>query len=141
MAKTSDPNSATSEWFINLDDNSASLDNTNNSGGFSVFGHVLDPGMNIVDGIASLDIITTNVTMINDFSLRFFGQLPVVGDANFPVIVDRMCINNDGDGACPDVEDMAPGGDGNGDGIPDRDQANVTTIQTLLGTTATFAAE
>lgn len=141
MAKTSDPNSATSEWFINLNDNSASLDNTNNSGGFSVFGRVLDPGMSVVDAIAKLKILQIYVTFINDFTQRYFDQLPVVGDANFPVVVDRMCINNDGDGACPDVEDMAPGGDGNGDGIPDRDQANVTTIQTLLGTTATFAAE
>lgn len=41
MAKTSDPNSATSQFFFNLADNSASLDNTNNSGGFTVFGHVI----------------------------------------------------------------------------------------------------
>ena len=41
MAKTSDPNSATSQFFFNLADNSASLDDTNNSGGFTVFGHVL----------------------------------------------------------------------------------------------------
>ena len=41
MAKTSDPNSATSQFFFNLANNSASLDNTNNSGGFTVFGHVV----------------------------------------------------------------------------------------------------
>src|SRR5207249_9821181 len=41
MAKTSDPNSATSQFFFNLTNNSASLDNTNNSGGFSVFGRVV----------------------------------------------------------------------------------------------------
>jgi cyclophilin family peptidyl-prolyl cis-trans isomerase len=44
MAKTSDPNSANSQFFFNLADNSGSLDNTNNSGGFTVFGHVVrDP--------------------------------------------------------------------------------------------------
>lgn len=47
MAKTSDPNSATSQFFFNLADNSASLDNTNNSGGFTVFGHVV-AGTNIL---------------------------------------------------------------------------------------------
>ena len=40
MAKTSDPNSATSEFFFNLKDNTA-LDATNNSGGFTVFARVI----------------------------------------------------------------------------------------------------
>lgn len=48
MAKTSDPNSATSQFFFNLADNSASLDNTNNSGGFTVFGHVI-AGTNVLN--------------------------------------------------------------------------------------------
>jgi cyclophilin family peptidyl-prolyl cis-trans isomerase len=47
MAKTSDPNSATSQFFFNLTNNSASLDNTNNSGGFTVFGHVVS-GTNVL---------------------------------------------------------------------------------------------
>ncbi len=43
MARISDqPNSATSEWFINLSDNK-SLDTQN--GGFSVFGHILGDGI------------------------------------------------------------------------------------------------
>ena len=41
MAKTSDPDSATSSFFFNLTNNSTSLDSTNNSGGFTVFGHVV----------------------------------------------------------------------------------------------------
>jgi len=41
MAKTSNPNSANSQFFFNLGNNSLSLDNTNNSGGFTVFGHVV----------------------------------------------------------------------------------------------------
>ena len=41
MAKTSDPNSASSQFFFNLGNNSASLDNPSNSGGFTVFGHVV----------------------------------------------------------------------------------------------------
>lgn len=41
MAKLSDPNSASSQFFFNLADNSSQLDNTNNNGGYTVFGHVV----------------------------------------------------------------------------------------------------
>lgn len=52
MAKfEGDPDSATSEWFVNLGDNS-SLDSTN--GGFTVFGVVLGEGMAILDAIDAL---------------------------------------------------------------------------------------
>ncbi len=56
MAKSpGDPNSATSEWFINLANNAANLDNQN--GGFTVFGYVIGSGMTVVDAIASLTIV------------------------------------------------------------------------------------
>ncbi len=55
MAKFSgEPNSATSQWFINLADNGASLDVQ--SGGFTVFGEVSPAGMVTVDAIARLPI-------------------------------------------------------------------------------------
>ena len=55
MAKFSgEPNSATSQWFINLADNSASLDGQ--SGGFTVFGEVSSGGMATADAISRLPI-------------------------------------------------------------------------------------
>ena len=52
MAKISgDPDSATSQFFVNLVDNSSSLDDLN--GGFTVFGTVAD--MTASDAIAALD--------------------------------------------------------------------------------------
>ena len=53
MAKLAgDPDTATSEWFLNLADNSGSLDSQN--GGSTVFGCVLGDGMAVVDAIAGL---------------------------------------------------------------------------------------
>lgn len=53
MAKLGgDPDSATSQWFVNLGDNGANLDNQN--GGFTVFGQVDEAGMEVVDAIAGL---------------------------------------------------------------------------------------
>lgn len=46
-------NSATSQFFVNLSNNSANLDAQN--GGFAVFGQVIGDGMDVVDQIAALD--------------------------------------------------------------------------------------
>ncbi|XOV78504.1 MAG: peptidylprolyl isomerase [Aestuariibacter sp.] len=53
MAKlANDPNSATSQWFFNVADNSANLDVQN--GGFSVFGQVIGDGMSVLSAIQEL---------------------------------------------------------------------------------------
>jgi cyclophilin family peptidyl-prolyl cis-trans isomerase len=53
MAKlASGPDTATSQWFFNLGNNAANLDNQN--GGFTVFGQVTGSGMTVVDAIAAL---------------------------------------------------------------------------------------
>lgn len=53
MAKVSgNPNSASTEWFINLADNSQNLDNQN--GGFTVFGQVIGDGMTVAQTIGNL---------------------------------------------------------------------------------------
>jgi len=58
MARTSDPNSATAQFFINLVDN-AFLDHkdTGQGFGYAVFGHVVE-GMDVVDAIAKVKTTT-----------------------------------------------------------------------------------
>jgi cyclophilin family peptidyl-prolyl cis-trans isomerase len=52
MARTNDPDSATSQFFVNLKDN-PSLDAGRGSAGYAVFGHVAQ-GMDVVDKIAAV---------------------------------------------------------------------------------------
>lgn len=52
-----DPDSGTNNFFINLVNNGANLDNQN--GGFTVFGVINADGMNIIDEIAALRVANT----------------------------------------------------------------------------------
>ncbi len=59
MAKLGgDPNSATSQWFVNISDNSGNLDYQN--GGFTVFGDIVGEGMKLVDGVNGLPTYNLN---------------------------------------------------------------------------------
>jgi cyclophilin family peptidyl-prolyl cis-trans isomerase len=51
MARTQDPNSATSQWYFNVSDNTFLDDPNNSSNAFTVFGRVLGSGMSVVDAI------------------------------------------------------------------------------------------
>jgi peptidyl-prolyl cis-trans isomerase A (cyclophilin A) len=57
MARTSDPDSARSQWFINLVDNSPYLDSTPDLDGYAVFGEIIGDGMAVVDSIAALPTV------------------------------------------------------------------------------------
>jgi peptidyl-prolyl cis-trans isomerase A (cyclophilin A) len=55
MARTSDPNSATSEWFVNVVDNTVLDPNaTNSPDGYAVFGKVTAADLPVIDAIAAL---------------------------------------------------------------------------------------
>lgn len=56
-ARTSSPNTATSEWFFNTRDNSTILGPINDGFGYTVFARVIGTGMTIVDAIATKPII------------------------------------------------------------------------------------
>jgi cyclophilin family peptidyl-prolyl cis-trans isomerase len=98
------PDSATSQWFINLADNVA-LDTVDGVGnGFTVFGRVINGTMPVVDAIAALP----RYDAIAAFGPAF-GELPLLGYAGGPlhhahlVSVSRTVLV--ADGQCGDVND------------------------------------
>jgi len=84
MAKLgSGPDTATNQWFVNLANNSANLDNQN--GGFTVFARVLGTGMLIPDAIATIPIFNAG-SPFDSLPLRNFTSGGSVAVANFIVV-------------------------------------------------------
>ncbi len=73
MARTSDPDSATSQWFINLVDNPF-LNPSTNSAGYAVFGRVLGSGMRVVDQLAAVQVYNASAALKDDR----FSELPLL---------------------------------------------------------------
>ncbi len=105
MAKLSgDPDSATSQWFINLADNT-SLDSSN--GGFTVFGDVIGSGMAVVDAIEAIP--TFDATIIHpalaELPLRDFTPGDLLDPPNHLVLITRIGVLVQGPVSCGDVTD------------------------------------
>jgi peptidyl-prolyl cis-trans isomerase A (cyclophilin A) len=91
MAKFGDdPNSATSQWFFNLADNSANLDLQN--GGFTAFGEVVGNGMDVVNAIAGLQRFNFGGAF-TDLPLQNFTP-PADYDANSLIIVTAIIVTD-----------------------------------------------
>jgi cyclophilin family peptidyl-prolyl cis-trans isomerase len=86
MARTNDPNSATSQFYINLRDNSASLDqNLPLNPGYAVFGRVVG-GKDVVDAISK----------VNTVSVGYHEHVPaksiIIGDGGSSGGSDSTCF-------------------------------------------------
>ena len=97
MAKIAgDPDSATSQWFVNLADNSSSLNSENE--GYTVFATIPSEDMAVVDSIGALN--TFDITNANSA----FGAVPLVtsdgGASGRLVVVKRAYIPGAGDNPC-----------------------------------------
>lgn len=79
MAKSSgNINSATSQWFINLKNNSGSLDGT--EGGYTVFGEVIGDGMTVVNAIAAEERFNLGVSPFTEVPLQDFSNADAAND-------------------------------------------------------------
>lgn len=110
MAKTSAPNSATSQFFINLTDNEEDLSpDVQGNGGFPVFGRILgDDSWEVITTIASLDVEDLQTRLIDpQFGGNAFPAVPVTEDfvddatvqftdAMFVTVLDAEVIKPEG---------------------------------------------
>ena len=87
MAKLGgDPNSATSQWYINLANIAIDLDTAN--GGYTVFGEVSAASMTVVDAIALLPLVNAGTA---------FDTLPIIGTiANGIILVAWYAYDTNG---------------------------------------------
>ncbi|HET6880554.1 MAG TPA: peptidylprolyl isomerase [Pirellulales bacterium] len=134
MARGSTTNSATSQWFVNLADNTQSL-GTSNGGGYAVFGQVLDGGMSVLNAIAALPVDNVDNGTFSQLPVSSSNQLAritsvtvdsidgtvftdVNGNAQFDVGESGLAgrtvfLNNDGSGV-PDANNPSTTTDANG---------------------------
>jgi autotransporter-associated beta strand protein len=88
MARTSDPDSATSQWYVNTVDNTFLDDQYGTNSGYTVFGRVVGEGMTLIDAIDNLPIYDLNSYL--DPSGTYgspFSQVPLFGGGSYLVTV------------------------------------------------------
>jgi len=79
MAKGNGPNTATNQWYINLEDNPA-LDRTDNNGGYTVFGRLSVPSRNLLSvfsAMTSVDARNCTTTLLPGSAAGSLGELPL----------------------------------------------------------------
>ena len=75
MARSTNPNSATTQWFLNL------ADNTGLDLNYAVFGRVLGPGISVVDAIGGVDVYDASPSLGPVFTeLPLFNPELIVGN-------------------------------------------------------------
>lgn len=71
-----DPNSGTTNWFINLVDNRSNLDNQNE--GFTVFGRLIDNSIDVADAVAALQVASDDELAWKQTAFTSFTSLPLL---------------------------------------------------------------
>ncbi len=125
MAKLAgDANSATNEWFFNLANNAANLDNQN--GGFTVFGEITGDGMAVLDALAALPTYNFGGALtdlpLQNYTAADFGNGVPADNSHLIIVAAISVIDTTIDSAAglnpalSTASDPNPGSGGNGGG-------------------------
>ena len=99
--RTNRRNSATNQWFFNLEDNSDSFDWPD--GGYTVFGEVVDDGMEIVDAIAALPLfdlgVPANRIPLRDYTADDLTNGVTIDESNLVIITAVIVTDSTVDSA------------------------------------------
>lgn len=104
MAKVAKrPNSATSEWFFNLEDNSSWLDpNINDSEGYTVFGQVSEASLPVLESIMAINTFDTGTYPnfpLRNYTVDDYRNNVTVDDTNLVLITNIVVLNASADTA------------------------------------------
>ena len=129
MALSTGPNSGTDEWFINLANN-PQLDDTSDGGPFTVFGQVIDTGMQTVNQIASLPIPSNLASPFNSLPVGSNNQLALISSIVVDGVSGTVYSAPAGDTNVADrhpLTGVTVFNDANNDGILDNGEVSATT--------------
>lgn len=135
MAKLGgDPDSASNQWFVNLNDVNASILDDPNNGAFTIFGRVLGNGMSVVDAIAALPRFpfqsAWSEAPMRNYDARQFDALTPVGADNVVVVSVTVLPDGDDDGIANATDNCATVSNpdqANADGDPQGDACDTCT--------------
>lgn len=88
MARTSDPDSASAQFFINVVDNA--MLNYPSNGGYAVFGKVVE-GMDVVDKIKGAATATSNITMLHPATGEKL-EMPAENVPTKPMVIESASV-------------------------------------------------
>jgi cyclophilin family peptidyl-prolyl cis-trans isomerase len=140
--KAGDPDSATSQWFFNVVDNSGEPPNGLDfqNGGFTVFAQVLGDDIAVVEDINAQDVcrdipgLGTVACGDNADTIQIGASRPGSGfEPDNLLVVNYVGIDSDTDGIVDGVEAAAPDADVDMNGTLDVNQANVASFDNITG--------
>ena len=86
-ARTADPNSATSQWFFNVVDNTTAL-GSDTSTGYTVFGQIIGNGLSVMDAIAAVPVPPVSQTGLDPSSP--FNSIPLIGYTSGAPMINQL---------------------------------------------------
>lgn len=129
MARGGTTNSATSQWFVNLVDNTQTL-GPSNGGGYAVFGQVIS-GMSTLYTIAGLPVVNADGATFSQLPLAAGSQLVRITSVTVDSIDGTIFTDVNGNGALDAGEPRLAGRtvflNNDGSGMPDASNPSTVT--------------